>query len=259
MSDQYQTIREVACLTIDINGYQDTLFGYVAPAHTGFDLILGRPWMNKRKVTIAPSKSSIYIHSTGQRIRLVSTEERPLARQSLTQVNAAAFSTHLLESRRHPSTVQVFAASLADIQKALEPRKKVDFEALLPEAHKHCAKLFDPATAAKMPPLRGPKIDHRIELEKDQDGKEKEPSWGPLYSMSRGELLVLRKELTLMLDKGWIRASSSPAASPILFVKKPGGGLRFCVDYRALNAITKKDRYPLPLIQETLNNIAKAK
>jgi hypothetical protein len=77
--------------------------------------------------------------------------------------------------------------------------------------------------------------------------------------MSKGELLVLRKELTSLLDKGWIRVSSSPAASLVLFAKKPGGGLRFCVDYRALNAITKKDWYLLPLIQETLNNIAKAK
>ena len=45
----------------------------------------------------------------------------------------------------------------------------------------------------------------------------------------------------------------------MLFVKKPGGGLRFCVDYRALNQITKKDRYPLPLIRETLNRLSKAK
>ncbi|KAG0155742.1 hypothetical protein PDIDSM_2915 [Penicillium digitatum] len=50
-------------------------------------------------------------------------------------------------------------------------------------------------------------------------------------------------------------SSSSPAASPVLFVKKPGGGLRFCVDYRAPNAITVKDRYPLPLTKETLNNL----
>ena len=92
-----------------------------------------------------------------------------------------------------------------------------------------------------MPPLRGPEIDHRIELEKDENGKEKEPPWGPLYNMSRGELLVLRKELISLLNKGWIRASSSLAASLVLFAKKLGGGLRFCVDYRALNAITKKD------------------
>ncbi|KAI0992970.1 hypothetical protein K3495_g15214, partial [Podosphaera aphanis] len=57
---------------------------------------------------------------------------------------------------------------------------------------------------------------------------------------------------------GWIRASASPGGAPVLFVKKPGGGLRFCVDYRALNAITEKDRYPLPLIRETLRSISKS-
>lgn len=45
----------------------------------------------------------------------------------------------------------------------------------------------------------------------------------------------------------------------MLFVQKPGGSLRFCIDYRALNAISKKDRYPLPLITETLRNLAGAR
>ena len=48
-------------------------------------------------------------------------------------------------------------------------------------------------------------------------------------------------------------------SSPILFVKKSGGGIRFCVDYRRLNAITKKDRYPIPLIEETLAQLEGAK
>lgn len=77
--------------------------------------------------------------------------------------------------------------------------------------------------------------------------------------MTKEELLILRKTLTELLDKNFIRASNSPASAPVLFVKKPGGGLRFCVDYRALNAITKKDRYPLPLITETLRSLSKAK
>jgi hypothetical protein len=53
--------------------------------------------------------------------------------------------------------------------------------------------------------------------------------------MSRDELLVLRKTLIDLLDKGFIRVSSSPVVAPVLFVKKPRGGLWFCVDYRGLN------------------------
>ena len=76
--------------------------------------------------------------------------------------------------------------------------------------------------------------------------------------MIRDELLVLRKILNELLDKGFIRANSSLVRAPVLFVKKEGG-LRFCVDYRGLNDITRKDRYPLPLIKETLSGISKAR
>jgi hypothetical protein len=77
--------------------------------------------------------------------------------------------------------------------------------------------------------------------------------------MSYDELLVLRRTLTEYIDKGWIRVSNSPAAALVLFVRKPGGGLRFCVDYRALNKVTRKDRYLLSLIYETLQRAGKAK
>ncbi|KAM4065517.1 integrase core domain-containing protein [Hirsutella rhossiliensis] len=110
----------------------------------------------------------------------------------------------------------------------------------------------------KLPPHR-PGVDHEVNLQPDKNGNEPPLPWGPLYNMSREELLVLRKTLKDLLDRGFIRASSSAAAAPVLFVRKPNGGLRFCCDYRALNAITKRDRYPLPLIAETLQNLAKAK
>ena len=76
--------------------------------------------------------------------------------------------------------------------------------------------------------------------------------------MSRDKLLVLQKTLNKLLDKGFIQVSNSPAAAPVLFVRKPRGGLQFCVDYRVLNSLTHKDRYPLPLIQETLRNLSEA-
>ncbi len=77
--------------------------------------------------------------------------------------------------------------------------------------------------------------------------------------MSRDELLVLKKYLKENLAKGFIRVSSSPVAAPILFVRKPGEGLRLYVDYRGLNDITIKNRYPLPLIRETLDRLSTAK
>ena len=77
--------------------------------------------------------------------------------------------------------------------------------------------------------------------------------------MLREKLLILCKELMSLLNKGFICVSWSPVVSPVLFAKKPEGGLWFCVDYRALNVIMKKDCYPLSLIHKTLNWISKAK
>lgn len=76
--------------------------------------------------------------------------------------------------------------------------------------------------------------------------------------MSRDELLVLRKTQSEFWGKSWIRASSSPGGAPVLFIKKASGGLQLCVNYRALNVISEKDRYPLPLVLETLQMVARA-
>jgi predicted RNA-binding protein YlxR (DUF448 family) len=77
--------------------------------------------------------------------------------------------------------------------------------------------------------------------------------------MSEDELLVLCKFLEKNLSKGFIRASLSPVASLVLFAKKPGRGLYFCVDYRALNTIIIKNCYFLLLIQKTLVYFSKTK
>jgi len=74
--------------------------------------------------------------------------------------------------------------------------------------------------------------------------------------MSQAELDALREYLDDMLKSGKIRPSQSPADAPILFVPKPHGrGLRLCVDYRGLNKITVKNRYPLPLMDELRNRV----
>jgi hypothetical protein len=160
---------------------------------------------------------------------------------------------------------QVIAISMKDINKVLSKLNQRDpvsnnekIRKKFPKELKGLERCFDNDEGTAIPPHRSGR-DHAIPLEKDEQERERDVPWGPLYGISREKLLVLRKTLTDLLNKGWIRASSLAAGAPVLFVKKPGGGLRFCVDYRALNAITSQNRYLLPLIKKTLKGLAKAR
>jgi hypothetical protein len=78
------------------------------------------------------------------------------------------------------------------------------------------------------------------------------------YKMSREELAELKIQLKDLLDKGFIRPSSSPWGYPVLFISKKDKGLRLCVDYRPLNAVTIKNKYPLPRIDILFDQLAGA-
>uniref|UniRef100_A0A8C5R5D1 ribonuclease H n=1 Tax=Leptobrachium leishanense TaxID=445787 RepID=A0A8C5R5D1_9ANUR len=82
--------------------------------------------------------------------------------------------------------------------------------------------------------------------------------YGRLYPLSEPELVILKEYIDENLAKGFIRPSTSPAGAGIFFVAKKDGGLRPCVDYRALNNITIKNRYPLPLISELMDRLKTA-
>ncbi|GMF51825.1 unnamed protein product [Phytophthora fragariaefolia] len=69
---------------------------------------------------------------------------------------------------------------------------------------------------------------------------------------------VMGAEVEEYLDLGLIRPSNSPWASPVLMIRKPDGGIRFCIDYRRLNAVTGKDCYPMPLIDDILDVLGDA-
>ncbi len=100
------------------------------------------------------------------------------------------------------------------------------------------------------------KHDHRIELEKDH---ESDHEYVSLYNLSEDELLLIKKYFKEHLNKDFIESSIASYASSILFAKKSDDELRFCVDYRKLNAIIKKNRYSISLIAKTIVRLFKVK
>jgi len=122
---------------------------------------------------------------------------------------------------------------------------------LVPEEYHEFADVFSKKEAYKLPPHRH--YDHHIPLEEGAV-----PPYGPIYPLSPEELKVLREYIQKHLGTQWIRHSQSPCSAPVLFTKKPDGTLRLCIDYRGLNKLTIKNRYPLPLIGELLERISQA-
>ena len=102
-----------------------------------------------------------------------------------------------------------------------------------------------------MPPDRD--VEFAIELQPGTAPISKRP-----YRMPPAELAELKKQLQELLDKGFIRPSTSPWGCPALFVKKDES-LRMCVDYRPLNAVTIKNKYPLPRIDVLFDQLVGAK
>lgn len=166
------------------------------------------------------------------------------------QTNSVIFDSPFCQKSCQKSKLDLLSAETSHRELLSEENKNL-LSKLPPWLH-HQLPAFSKVESRILPPHRP--TDHKIVLKKGA-----KPPFGRLYSMSREELAVLREWLQDNLAKGFIRPSTSPAASPVLFVKKSDGKLRLCMDYRALNAITVKNRYPIPLISETLDRLSQAK
>jgi len=183
----------------------------------------------------------------------------PSGSMNIAMIGAAAY-----RSLAKRSDVTTFAITVTEIDRLLKTaRNKLEDVNLQELSHEEAleevkAKLsseyhdyldvFDRAMADQLSPHRP--YDHKIELI-----DEGTPPRSRLYHMSGYKLQKVKNYLIEHLNKGFISSSSASYASLILFAEKKDGSLRFCVDYRKLNALTKRDRYPLPLIDETLARI----
>jgi hypothetical protein len=76
-----------------------------------------------------------------------------------------------------------------------------------------------------------------------------------VYRVSGPELVELKKQIDELLEKGYIRPSTSPWAAPVLFVEKKDGTKMMCIDYRSLNEVTIKNKYPMPRIEDLFDQL----
>jgi hypothetical protein len=100
------------------------------------------------------------------------------------------------------------------------------------------------------------KHDHLIKLKKNHESKHE---YASLYNLSEEELLLIKKYLKEHLNKDFIKSSIAFYASSILFAKKSNDELRFCVNYKKLNVIIKKNKYSISFIAEIIVRLFKAK
>ncbi|MBW0499366.1 hypothetical protein O181_039081 [Austropuccinia psidii MF-1] len=125
-----------------------------------------------------------------------------------------------------------------------EPEEIETVLKVVPSVYHEYLVVFSKVKAEKLPPHRA--CDHHIEF------KGLLPPVGVIYSLSNQESETLQAYISENGEKGFIRPSSSSTGAPVLFVKKKDGGLCLCVDYRKLDPVTRKNRYPVPPMNQLL-------
>jgi hypothetical protein len=154
-----------------------------------------------------------------------------------------------------PEEVWINARTNIATELAAEENKKKEgtpIEKLVPEEYHEYLDVFDEEKANRFPEERS--WDHEIEMKEGF-----EPKSYKSYNLTPEEQVEQDKFIKENLEKGYIRPSQSPMASPFFFVKKKDGKLRPCQDYRYLNDFTVKNAYPLPLISEIMDKLKGAK
>ncbi len=141
----------------------------------------------------------------------------------------------------HPSKRAQIAHLKANEAPTKVPSEYVDF-----------ADVFSPKLAVELLEHTGIN-NHAIELVDDR-----QLPYGPIYSLGPMELETLKAYIENNLASGFIKPSKFPAGALILFDKKPDSSLKLCVNYQGLNNLTIKNRYPLPLVGESLDRLGRA-
>lgn len=221
---------------VEIGEYADDRFDFTVLDLCGFDVVLGKSWLNEMSPLPDWAGNVLRFEHRGFLVRLSSDE--PKLPPGL--VSAASFMSSLQAGEEcyltmiKPEDVMAKGSMEAELQPLLD--EFADVLGGLPSG---------------LPPLRS--VNHAIPLE---PGAAVPP--GRIYPVNAQQEAELKAQLTDLIERGFIRPSSSPFGAPVLFVKKKDGTSRMCQDFRGLNKISVKNSYPLPRIDQLLDRLCGA-
>jgi RNase H-like domain found in reverse transcriptase/Reverse transcriptase (RNA-dependent DNA polymerase)/Integrase zinc binding domain/Chromo (CHRromatin Organisation MOdifier) domain/Retroviral aspartyl protease len=244
---------------------------------SGVDVILATDWLRANKATMcwdtntvtlrsanahtvltphtykSVAKENTSLHFTTALLHAVSTPDMISAKQAAKLMQQGARSL-MLVVRPDSNIVAKQAASIqlnaTSVEEAPHLVADKDIKALLDKYARVFEELghFD-----SLPKLKGTTGEHLIPLIPGEQytGSKR------MYRLSPKELEELKKQVAQLLATGWIEPANSPFGAPVLFVEKPHqpGALRMCIDLRAINQITVKDRYPMPNVQDIFDQL----
>ncbi|KAL0536697.1 hypothetical protein IC582_025657 [Cucumis melo] len=196
-----------------------------------FDVILGMDWLAANHASIDCSRKEVTFNPPSR----ASFKFKGEGSKSLPQVISAIRASKLLSQGTWGILASVVDTREADVSLSSEPVVR-DYPDVFPEE------------LPGLPPHR--EVEFAIELEPGTVPISRAP-----YRMAPTELKELKVQLQELLDKGFIRPSVSPWGAPVLFVKKKDGSMRLYIDYRELNKVTVKNRYPLPRIDDLFDQL----
>ncbi|KAL0533477.1 hypothetical protein IC582_030317 [Cucumis melo] len=196
-----------------------------------FNVIMGMDWLGANHASIDFSRKEVAFNPP----LMASFKFKGEGSRLLPKVISAMRANKLLSRGTWSIIASVVDSREVDVSLSSEPVVR-DYPDIFPEE------------LPGLPPHR--EIEFAIELEPDTVPISRAP-----YRMAPAELKELKVQLQELLDKGFIRPSVSPWGAPVLFVKKKDGSMSLCIDFRELNKVTVKNKYPLPRIDNLFDEL----
>ncbi|GJS69762.1 putative reverse transcriptase domain-containing protein [Tanacetum coccineum] len=202
-----------------------------------FDVIVGMDWMAEHRAEVVCYEKYIRVPYRNDML-IIQGERSGIKSESRLEVISSIRTQKYIDQG-----CQVFLIQMMKEEKTEIPERRIedvpvvrDFPEVFPE------------DLPGLPPTR--QVEFHIELIPGAAPVARAP-----YRLAPAEMKELAEQLKELSDKGFIRPSSSPWGAPILFVKKKDGSFRMCIDYRELNKLTVKNRYPLPRIDDLFDQL----